>query len=226
MAGLAPAPVAADAHGPGESAPAREESAPDSCVARTAAAVQRRYEGVRDLSTRFEQVSVSVSLGTSPGGETRSSGRAVFAKPGKMRWSYEAPEPSLVVSDGTTLWLYDPGFGEVQQLPVGDGYLSGAAIQFLLGEGDMLRDFEVRALHCGETEVRLELRPREPAAYEYLELVASPTSGDVSSSRVVDLLGNVTVVDFTELKVNQSPPDETFRFEPPEGASVIDLTVP
>jgi outer membrane lipoprotein-sorting protein len=40
---------------------------------------------------------------------------------------------------------------------------------------------------------------------------------------VVDLLGNVTEIDFTDLKVDQKPPDDRFRFVPPEGVKVIDL---
>jgi len=127
------------------------------CAARTATRVQKRYEGVRDLQANFTQT--TRPAGALPSAPTHAKGRLVFAKPGKMRWSYEEPEPSLVVSDGTTLWIYDPAFEEVQRLPVGEGLLSGAAIQFLLGDGDIFRAFQVKALHCGETSVELVNRP-------------------------------------------------------------------
>ena len=29
-------------------------------------------------------------------------------KPGRMRWDYEKPEKKLMVSDGSTLWVYEP----------------------------------------------------------------------------------------------------------------------
>lgn len=193
------------------------------CVRRTAAAIQHRYENVSDLTAHFEQTTRSVSLG-GPGAEQASRGTVTFAKPGRMRWHYLEPEESQVVSDGKTLWIYDPSLGEVQRLPMGDGYLSGAAVQFLLGEGDMLRDFEVSARSCTDESAELDLVPREPATYQRLRIVADPRSGDLSQTQVVDLLGNVTRVTFSELRANTHPPDSTFRFDPPEGVRVIDLT--
>jgi outer membrane lipoprotein carrier protein len=147
----------------------------------------------------------------------------VVAKPSRMRWSYETPEPSLVVSDGKTLWIYDPGFGEVQRLPVGDGFLSGAALQFLLGRGDMEREFEVRLISCAAGAVELELTPREPTSYEKLRILADPQTGSVSRTRIHDLLGNVAQVEFSEIEVNLDPSADVFRFEPPAGVRVIDL---
>ncbi|MDH5306423.1 MAG: outer membrane lipoprotein carrier protein LolA [Myxococcales bacterium] len=191
------------------------------CAERVAALIQRRYEGVRDLQARFSQT--TRQAGAVPSAPTTSSGTLVFAKPGKMRWSYEQPEPSLVVSDGATLWIYDPGFGEVQRMPVGDGMLSGAAFQFLLGDGDIFRDFRVEARACGEQSVDLELTPREPASYERLGLLVDSRTGDLIRTRLVDLLGTVIEMEISQLQFDRSPSPDLFRFEPPEGVRVTDL---
>jgi outer membrane lipoprotein carrier protein len=192
------------------------------CAGRVAAALQRRYESVRDLSARFDQSTRSASLG-GPGSETKSRGRLLFAKPGRMRWTYEEPEPSLVVSDGKRLWIYDPGHHEVQQLSVTEGYLSGAAVSFLFGQGEILRDFEIRALACGDAEATLELVPKQPATYEKLRARIDPRSGELIATTVIDLLGNATTVALHETRVNQDPAAELFRFEVPQGVQVIDL---
>jgi outer membrane lipoprotein carrier protein len=197
----------------------------DACVRASVAAIQARYEGVRDLEARFEQTSRSVALG-GPGRASTSTGTVRFAKPGKMRWSYEAPEPSLVVSDGQTLWLFDPSRREAQRLPVGGGYFSGASVQFLLGQGDILRDFEVTPQRCDEAIAELVLRPRQPESFERLEVRAERKTGDLLRTTVVDLLGNATEVSFSQIRVNQSPPADTFGFEPPAGVEVIDLAPP
>jgi outer membrane lipoprotein carrier protein len=149
------------------------------------------------------------------------------AKPARMRWSYESPEPSLVVSDGETLWIYDPGFREAQRLPVEQGFLSGAAVQFLLGQGDMRREFAISQIGaCAPDRLQLELVPREPASYEKLRVVANPRTGDLAETEVHDLLGNVTAVAFSELEFNRDPAAATFRFDPPEGVTVVDLSQP
>ena len=102
------------------SPPAGEPSAGEACIESTVAAIQRRYGAVRDLRSRFVQETRSVALG-GPGAVSVSSGTVTFAKPGRMRWSYEAPEESLVVSDGRWLWIYDPANREAQRFAVSDG---------------------------------------------------------------------------------------------------------
>jgi outer membrane lipoprotein carrier protein len=195
----------------------------DRCRERVATAVQSRYEGVRDVSARFTQTTHAARLGTAPGKPAASRGRVTLAKPGKMRWTYEEPEPSVVVSDGKTVWIYDPAFEEVQKLPAAEGFLTGAAAQFLLGAGDMRRDFKVAAVSCDESAAELELVPRQPATYEKLFLHVDAKTGDVRQTRIVDLLGNVVVVEFSEQQLNLGPADAEFQFQVPEGAKVIEL---
>src|SRR5262245_47871271 len=196
---------------------------PDRCRDRAAMAVQKRYEGVRDVSAKFTQTTHGARLGTTPDKPATSRGRVSLAKPGKMRWTYEEPEPSVVVSDGKTVWIYDPAFDEVQKLSAAEGFLTGAAAQFLLGAGDMRRDFFVAAVSCSENAAELELVPRQPSTYEKLFLHVDPKTGDVRKTRIVDLLGNVVEVEFREQRFNVKPAESEFRFEVPEGAKVIEL---
>ena len=52
------------------------------------------------------------------------------------------------------------------RLEVTAGYLSGAALQFLLGDGQLLDEFDVVALDCTREQVTLDLKPRTDATYE------------------------------------------------------------
>jgi outer membrane lipoprotein carrier protein len=224
-AGLAPAARGADA----PEAPARD--AERACAEAVARRVQARYEGIRDLRARFEQTTRSVALGGAAPAPLAARGSVIFAKPGRMRWSYEEPEPSLVVTDGATLWIYDPRAAEVQKMAVEGAFLSGAAIQFLLGQGSLLAEFEVESSDCvaaraAAREVLLELRPRQPASYERLALLADPASGDVRETTVHDLFGNVTRVRMQDVRTNQGAGSELFVFEVPEGVRVIELPPP
>jgi outer membrane lipoprotein carrier protein len=201
----------------------KEASATDRCGERAAVAVQSRYEGVRDVSARFEQNTHAAQLGTTPSAPAASRGRVTLAKPGKMRWTYEDPEPSLVVSDGKTVWIFDPAFGEVQKMRATEGFLTGAAAQFLLGGGDMRRDFKVSTVSCDEAAAELELTPRQPATYEKVYLGVEPATGTVHRTRIVDLLGNVVTVEFREQRFNQKPAESEFRFQVPDGVKVIEV---
>ena len=115
-----------------------------SCAEDFARSVQAHYDSVRDFKAEFEQTTRSVLFGGAGDGLSAPlRGEVVFAKPGKMRWSYTEPEASLVVSDGQLLWIYSPERKEAQRLPVPEGYLTGAALQFLLGDGKLLESFKV-----------------------------------------------------------------------------------
>jgi outer membrane lipoprotein carrier protein len=215
--------------GAGSGEPADPKPTP-TCAEQVASRVQSRYQSIRDLEARFEQQTQSITLGSSPLAASEAArGTVVFAKPGQMRWSYERPEPSLVVSDGRVLWLYDPAAKEAQRLPVARGYLSGAALQFLMGETKLLEEFSVSAEHCrvdGEETVDLELRPLQEASYERLGLRTIPGTGEVVASTIVDILGNVTEIRFEGLRTNLDPPDAVFHFDPPLDVKVVDLAAP
>jgi outer membrane lipoprotein carrier protein len=201
--------------------PAR--GATEDCARTIAERVQSRYDAIQDLRARFTQRTIRAALGSEPASALEASGEVFFAKPGRMRWSYQKPTASLVVSDGQTLWIHDPEAREAQQLPLGPEFLSGAAIQFLLGEGRLRDEFTVAAQGCGKDPVQLVLTPRRDQAYERLELWVDPKSGEVRRTAVVDLLGNRTEIDLERVRVDTRPAADLFRFDPPEGTRVIAL---
>ena len=208
---------------PLEGPAAPQGESPESCGERAVSALQQRYESVRDLTANIVQTTRSVAMGRSAARSMVSRGTVVLQKPGKMRWAYAEPEPSVVISNGESLWIYDPAFREAQKFPSGDGYLSGAAVQFLLGEGDMRRDFAIRALTCSEQRAELELIPRADASYERLLVEVDPAQGELRKTTVFFVLGNVTEVAFSDIRTNLDPAAETFEFDPPEGVRVIEL---
>ena len=207
------------------------------CAEEVASRVQARYESVRDLRAAFSQTSQAVLFGAGDAGLGGPvQGEVVLAKPGKMRWSYVQPERSLVVSDGETLWLVSPDLNEAQHLPVTEGYLTGAALQFLMGEGELLESFDVSSESCpaepvaGQAEgqnsaqiTEIDLVPKQPASYQRLGLSVKAASGEVIATRIVDLFGNQTVIAFENIEYNRKPGPATFQYEPARDVEVIEL---
>ncbi len=196
------------------------------CAVEIAGRVQAHYDTVRDLSADFRQTTQRVGMGSMEAGALDASGEVVLAKPGRMRWRYEAPEPSEVVSDGAGVWIYDPVAREAQHFAVGREFLSGAALQFLLGEGNLLDEFEVRAERCGESTTVLTLHPRKPSSFERVDLFVDPDTGAVGETRVVDLLGNRTHLELEDVQLNQDPDPVLFVFTPPPGTRILEMPGP
>jgi outer membrane lipoprotein carrier protein len=190
----------------------------------TLALIQHRYDSVQDLRAEFEQRSRSVVLaGTPEAAEEVSRGEVVFAKPGRMRWTYRDPEPSFVISNGETLWIYDVGASQVTRMRLEEGYLAGAALQFLFGGGRLEDVFRASTAGCGQGGIVVELVPRTPSSYERLSLTADAESGLVTSTSIVDLFGNRTTILFLGIEFNQSPRTGLFEFSLPEGVDLLDM---
>ncbi len=201
----------------------RPSLASSDCANAIAARVEQRYEKVTDLAAHFVQTTQRVALGGAVGDAIIARGDVVFAKPGRMRWSYDSPDPSLVVSDGATLWIYDPKAREAQKLPLAAGYLSAAGVQFLLGEGKLHDEFRVTVSGCGDSIVTLGLTPKREAQYERIDLRVDRSSATVRETSVVDLFGNRTTITFDGLRENSKPAAGSFAFTPPEGVRVLSL---
>lgn len=204
---------------------AKEASADKTpCAHQLAQRVQSRYEAVRDFRALFEQSTERVGFSGSVPDALRAAGEVVLQKPGRMHWAYSKPAPSFVISNGVGAWVYDPVAGEAQYFELGSEFLSGAALQFLLGEGQLLEAFGVASEDCREAgAATLELTPREPASFERLDLVVDAESGDVSETRVIDLLGNRTRLVLRDVRTGEAPEPGHFEFEAPPGTKVLTL---
>jgi outer membrane lipoprotein carrier protein len=216
------------ASAPGEKAPGPAgEVCDDARAAEVVALVQARYDAIRDIEAEFEQVSNAVVMvGASLAESETSRGKVNFAKPGKMHWAYVEPEPSHVISDGKTLWIYDVGARQASRMPMAQGHLAGAALQFLLGEGQLAEAFTILPIACKGAQVDLELFPKEPAGYERLGMRANVQTGLIEQTAIVDLFGNLTQISFIDTRVDIAPDVSVFSFTPPEGVEVIDLAPP
>src|SRR5688572_20642913 len=90
--------VAVLAPGLGNAQPQRQPP-PPADAATVAAQVQAFYDQTRTVQASFYQTHVLKLYNRTD----RSRGRVVFAKPGKMRWTYDRPNGKIVVSDGSQI---------------------------------------------------------------------------------------------------------------------------
>ncbi len=178
--------------------------------------VQAFYERTRDLTAAFKQTYTYAGFGR----KQVSSGTVQVKKPGMMRWEYRKPSPKIVVVKGSRLVQYEP---EENQAYVDDHFDSSgmsAALTFLLGKGDLTKDFEVSGGGGGS----LVLRPRvEDPRVDRIELVAD-AAGQIVSTRVVDGAGNLNEIQLDDVRRNTGIADSAFDLKLPDG--VVRLAPP
>jgi len=186
-------------------------------VSATLDALQHHYDTTRSFSASFIEQIAAVGAPV----RTRH-GTVAFRKPGMMRWNFDAPDKELLVSDGRTVYSYDPGLEQVMETPLRDALRAPGATEFLLGAGDVRTDFIASAPkspppHDGLAYVTL--RPRQGG--NSIELGIEPKRGDIRRLKIVDQLGNTTALEFSDLRDNPRISDSEFQFTPPAGADIV-----
>jgi outer membrane lipoprotein carrier protein len=154
-----------------------------------------------------------------------STGKVTFEKPGKMSWNYDAPNGNRVVSDGTTIRVYEKDNEQMYETPV-KGSQYPAALSFLVGQGKLLKDFSLRLLDPAQMKFEggyvLEGTPKEATpAYQKILLYVDAQTAQVRRVLILDAQGNKNRFDFSSPAVNQPVPKGEFEFVPPPGTRVI-----
>jgi outer membrane lipoprotein carrier protein len=182
-----------------------------------ATSIQRKYDTIRDFSADF--------VHTHEGGVLKRKrverGTLLVKKPGKMRWTYQAPDEKVFVSDGVRLIQYFPDENRavVSEVPDDDQ----AAVLFLAGRGNLTRDFNVSFGQGGDAAPAwtLRLEPRKPQPeYDWLEIAAARNTLVLQSLTVAEKQGSRSTFAFSNFKENPGLADKTFVFSIPRGAEV------
>jgi outer membrane lipoprotein carrier protein len=188
--------------------------------------IQSRYEKTNDFEANFVQEYIGKVMRQANRGE----GKVYFKKKGMMRWDYTTPNQKLI-SDGHTLWYYQPDEKQVLQSDISKVLKERTPLAFLAGEGNLSRDFNILNLNESvsdkEDNYIVELSPKEPlATLAKLILTVDKKTYIVLQTDVFDGLGNVTRTRFLDIKTNVGLSNSFFFFTIPTGTEVIKMQEP
>jgi outer membrane lipoprotein carrier protein len=178
--------------------------------------VQRRYENTQSFSASFTEEIQAVGSN-----KRERAGTMYLQKPGKMRWNFKAPDTETIVSDGTTLYNYDPDLDQVIETPLKQALASSSAAAFLLGVGKLQSEFDasIPPGSASSSVTRVLLTPR--AGGNQIDLSVDPKTFEILALTLKDQLGNTTAISFSDIKWNVSMSDSLFTFKVPAGADIV-----
>lgn len=200
---------------------------PDQLVAQ----VQAAYHKGGDMTATFTQTYSDKLRGK----KRVETGNLWVKTDGRVRWSYASPVRKDFVFDGTTAYFYEPDNAQVTVFErFGDSPIANA-MQFLWGQGELRKSFEVQACDtsCAEPsqagakpgEVAVRMVPKEGiAAVDHAVLWVDEKAQRVRRSLVYDPLGNVTEYQFSEVKLGTPIDGAKFAFTVPQGVSLLKAT--
>lgn len=183
-------------------APAAAQAVPANQAAAILARAEAYMNGLTTLRARFLQIAHQ-------GGS--AEGTAYIARPGRMRFDYDPPEPLLLVaSDGQFLY-YDRELKQPSIVPV-----SSTPLGFLLRPQMRFGgDIEVLGVERSNGFVGITLRRRDNPAEGRLTLVLAEDPMELRQWLVVDGQGRQTRVTLSQVETGMELPRRLFTFNDP-----------
>lgn len=179
--------------------------------------LQAIYQNASSMTASFKQAyTYSVYQRTQ-----LSSGQLFLKKPGRMRWDYNTPQKKVFVSNGDTLWVYEPEKNQAYKKSLKDSELP-IAISFLMGKGNLLNEFTATIASANREKINIVLKPlKSSRSYKELRLVVKRTSFMVEQTTILDPANNTNTVTFSNLVLNAELPASGFEFTPPKGVNIL-----
>ena len=183
----------------------------DSSLSSQITAVQGVYQSIPDIAADFTQQTYVALMEKT----LTKKGKFYFKKGGLLRIEYKGGEEKHYVSDGTTLWIYTPGdSASLQTYAVSEETVPKEALAFLSGFGKLEKEFIVEPSKTftdipeGFTALHLEPRSKKPQ-YKSLDTLFNKDHLLVKL-KILNLSGNVTDYNFTNIKTNVGLKDDFF----------------
>jgi outer membrane lipoprotein carrier protein len=178
--------------------------------------LQRHYRDTNSFAAKFNE-----EIATVGAPKRQRQGTVSFRKPGRMRWEFETPEKQTIVSDGETLYSYDPDLNQVVETPLKQALKSSSATSFLLGIGNINRDFKAAFANPPAPGGLVNLILDAKTGGYKIEVGLDPKTYNLMTLTLTDQLGDVTKIDFSDIHDNVELPDSLFAFNAPPGADIV-----
>jgi outer membrane lipoprotein carrier protein len=183
-------------------------------------ALQKSYDATSDFVADFQQETEVKSLNRS----LKASGKVSFKRPGKMFWNYETPKGQFVLADGKHLFFFQPDQNQVIKSPLKNAFRGDIPLSFLLGLGNLKKDFSATLKATEDTHHVLRLNPKgEAGGYNEILVGVSKATSDILWVSVRDAANNLTTLRFSGMKKGVGLKDGQFVAKIPDGADIVEL---
>ncbi|GAB2915022.1 outer membrane lipoprotein chaperone LolA [Paralcaligenes sp. KSB-10] len=149
------------------------------------------------------------------------SGRFSFQRPGHFKWQVTKPYAQLIVSDGTTVYQYDPDLSQVTERTV-DKAIGASPAAILFGSGALDEAFTMSTLPDKNGLEWLRAKPRKAdAGFAYVDIGFKDNLP--ARLELMDSFGQTTRIDLSHIVSNPKLPSGEFQFVPPKGTDVVKM---
>jgi outer membrane lipoprotein carrier protein len=183
-------------------------------------ALQKNYDSTVDFTADFRQQTEVKTLNR----DLKAWGKLWFKRPGKMLWRYDEPKGQVVLADGAHLYFLQPEQNQVIKSPLKNAFRSDIPLSFLLGLGNLKKDFDAVLKASDDKQYTLRLEPKgEAGGFSEILMGVSRTSADIMWVSIRDAANNLTSLSFSNMRKGVGVQESVFRIKIPDGVDVVEL---
>jgi outer membrane lipoprotein carrier protein len=182
--------------------------------------LQKSYDATVDFIADFRQETEVKTLNRT----LKAAGKVSFKRPGKMFWRYDEPKGQFVLADGKHLYFYQPEQNQVIKSPLKNAFRGDIPLSFLLGLGNLKKEFNATLKSTEENNYVLRLEPKgEAGGFSEILLAVNKSSMDIIWVSIRDAAANLTTIRFSGMRKGVALNDSLFQVQIPKGADVVEL---
>lgn len=181
--------------------------------------LQKSYDSIVDFTADFRQETELKTLNKT----LKAFGKVTYKRPGKMLWRYDEPKNQWVLADGKSLYFYQPDQKQVLKTPLKNAFRSDVPLTFLLGIGNLKRDFKATSKGVEGNLNVVQLGPKDGKGVDEVTLGVDRQNFQITWARIKDGAGNLTTVHFSNIRRGVGVNDSAFQLQVPQGADVVDV---
>lgn len=149
-----------------------------------------------------------------------SVGKLSVAKPLKFSWLVNEPFEQQVISDGETIWVFDPDLEQATYQAVDESLTQSPAM--ILAQPRTALENQYDVTEAGNDSLTVyRLYPKQEESV-FVELLMIFENDVINELRIKDTLAQETVISLSNVIENRSIDASTFIFEAPPGTDLFE----
>lgn len=150
----------------------------------------------------------------------KATGDVKIVRPGKFLWQTKAPMQQSIITNGKTVWVYDP---DLQQVVVRELSQSLTKTPMLLLTQDhvsLQNTFNIDSKALNDHVTQFTLTPREDDQL-FSNVKLDFQGNHIQSMQFENRLGQTTKILFSNVTMNRSVDTTQFEFVPPKNVDIV-----
>jgi outer membrane lipoprotein-sorting protein len=178
--------------------------------------LKKTYGGINTVEAHFRQQIFLTALKR----QRQMEGDFFYKRTKGFLWRYTAPREKIFLYDGSAVWQAEADKPYVTKDKVDRQKMEGSFLDLVDDVARLDSIFTLKGSAREDDMEALDLLPRKEGMLQSARVWVDP-KGIVRRIKIVEITGNVNIIEFSAIKVGVSLPDSLFAFKP-DGREAID----